>query len=40
VKGDEKCKNAALAQVRNMPQLKTPIFEKKPVDYKYFFTKR
>ncbi len=40
VKGDEKCKNAALAQVRSMPQLKVPIFDKKPADYKYFFTKR
>jgi serine/threonine protein kinase len=40
VKGDEKCKNAALSQVRSMPQLKTPISDKKPADYKYFFTKR
>jgi hypothetical protein len=40
VKGDEKCKTAALSQVRSMPQLKTPIYDKKPADYKYFFTKR
>jgi serine/threonine protein kinase len=40
VKGDEKCKNAALAQVRSLPQLKTPIYDKKPADYKYFFAKR
>ncbi|MEN9613549.1 MAG: hypothetical protein RLZZ628_4363 [Bacteroidota bacterium] len=40
VKGDEKCKEAALAQIRSMPQLKTPILDKKPADYKYFFSKR
>jgi serine/threonine protein kinase len=40
VKGDKKCENVVLAQIRSLPQLKTPLYDKKPADYKYFFTKR